>query len=82
MYNPTLREPRSIEFLNLSEEEVLMAKNIPIGNLHYHLLWNDKAIETLVGNFAENRRQYVKAQIDALPALRVETKLFLGDEAV
>jgi len=57
-----------------------MAKNIPIGNLQQNLLWNDEAIKTLVGNFSENRQRYVREQIEALPALRIETKLLLGDD--
>jgi hypothetical protein len=28
-----------------------MAENIPIGNLHNNLLWDDEKINTLVGNF-------------------------------
>lgn len=37
-----------------------MARNIHIGNLHLNLLWDDNAINNLVGNFAQERQKHIK----------------------
>lgn len=65
MFNPSIRlgDTKSIQFLDLNAEEDLLARNLPIGNLQYNLLWDDQKIETLVGNFQEDRQKYIRQQI-------------------
>jgi hypothetical protein len=40
-----------------------MAKNIPVGNLHDNLLWDDEKINSLVLNFSPDRQKYIREQI-------------------
>lgn len=62
MYNPSIRlgDTKSIEFLDLTPEEDLMAKNIFIGNLHQNLLWDDEKINSFILNFSEDRQSYIR----------------------
>lgn len=84
MFNPSVRigDTRSIEFLDLTPEEDSLAKNIPIGNLHDNLLWDDEKINSLVLNFPADRQNYIREQIECLPALKVECRVLLGEEEV
>lgn len=84
MFNPSVRigDTRSIEFLDLTPEEDSLAKNIPIGNLHDNLLWDDEKINSLVLNFPADRQKYIREQIECLPALKVECRVLLGEEEV
>lgn len=48
-----------------------MAQNIPLGNLQDNLLWDDAKMNSLVDNFPDARKKFVREQLESLPALRL-----------
>lgn len=66
--------------MDLTSEEMEIAKANPVPNLH-ELLRSDEKIDTYLSKFPKNR-EYIKKQIKCLPALSVQVKCLIGSEEV
>ena len=58
-----------------------IARAHPISNLQTKLLNSKSEVDRLVNYFPPESQEYIRQQIDCLPALSLEVRCLLGDEA-
>ena len=82
MFNRSLNleEVNSIEFLDLTSEEMEIAKANPLPELHT-ILKSEEKIDEFVNKFPKNK-SYIKKQIQCLPSLSLIVKCLIGHDEV